>query len=70
MDDRIHSFAMLQKGSYPIRALDLFFYHLFNIGLLPLPRPITDARDKLISAYVNTGTPNLEILPNPHSVVG
>ena len=45
------------------------FNHLFNVGLFPLPRPITDARDKLISAYVNTGTHNLEILPNPHFVV-
>ena len=26
--------------------------NLFNVGLFPLPRPITDARDKLISAYI------------------
>ena len=36
-----------------IRVMFFFFFnHLFNVGLFPLPRPITDARDKLISAYI------------------
>ena len=55
-------------ANFYMHVLHAFFFlitYLTSAYFRYQGQSITDARDKLISAYVNTGIPNLEILPNP-----